>query len=314
MLTQVLLLLSGLGILTLGAEGLVRGSGSLALRLGLTPLVIGLTVVAFGTSFPELVVSLGATFNDQPDVALGNVVGSNIFNIGIILGLSALICPIRISVSVIKVDVPVMITLSLLAVWLVLEGFMNAYAGGVFLAVLAAYAAFNVQLAKKQNSGAKLDQPAPGVPARSGSLGIDLAFIGAGLILLVVGARLLVGSATDMARLLGVSEAVISLTVVAAGTSLPELATSFIAAIRRQPDIAVGNVVGSNIFNILGILGASSLVEPITAPGIGKLDLGVMIAFSIVLLPLIWTGRHLSRPEGLALIMGYAAYLWLLWP
>ncbi len=314
MLFQTMILLGGLALLVLGAEGLVRGSSSLALRLGLTPLVIGLTVVAFGTSAPELVVSLGASLSGHGDVALGNVVGSNIFNIGMILGLSALVCPIRIHISVIRLDVPVVIGSSFIATWFVAAGYLARFAGIGFLFALAAYVAFSIHMARKQTASADAQEKALGVPKRAGSIWLDLVLVIAGLSLLVFGARLLVSSATEMARVMGVSEAIISLTIVAAGTSLPELATSVLAALRRQPDIAVGNVVGSNIFNILGILGVSSVVAPLSAPGISRLDLGAMLAFAIALLPLLWTGRTLSRPEGVMLLVGYGVYLWVLWP
>lgn len=314
MLSDVFILVIGFTVLTAGAEGLVRGSASLAVRIGLTPLVVGLTVVAFGTSTPELVVSLMATLNQQGDIALGNVVGSNIFNIGIILGLTALLCPVRVSLQVIRHDGPIMVGASLLALFLVRQGALSRGVGLGLVAMLIAYVAYSVRLALKETAADIAQQFEEGVPARSSSLPRDLIFIGGGLALLVAGSRLLVVSATDLARLMGVGEAVIGLTIVAAGTSLPELATSLIAAVRRQPDIAVGNVVGSNIFNIFGIMGASSIATPLSATGITPLDMGVMVGFSIVLLPLLLTDLKLQRWEGALLLLGYSAYLWLRWP
>ena len=314
MLSDVFLLMAGFAVLTAGAEGLVRGSASLAVRIGLTPLIVGLTVVAFGTSTPELVVSLMASLNQQADIAVGNVVGSNIFNIGIILGLTALLCPVRVSLQVIRHDGPIMVGVSLLGLFLVRQGALTRGVGLGLVVMLIAYVAHSVRQARKETAADIVQQFEEGVPARSSSLPRDLIFIGGGLTLLVAGSRLLVVSATDLARLMGVSEAVIGLTIVAAGTSLPELATSLIAAVRRQPDIAVGNVIGSNIFNILGILGAASVARPISAGGITLLDLWVMVGFSIALLPLLYTDLKLQRWEGLLLLLGYGAYLWFLWP
>jgi cation:H+ antiporter len=313
MWSDVALLLTGLVLLTAGAEALVRGSSALARRLGLTPLVVGLTVVAFGTSSPELVVSLEAALNGQGDLALGNVVGSNIFNVGIILGLTALICPVAVSLPVIRFDTPVMIAVSLLAVGLVALGTISQAAGLGLLVLIVAYTVFNIREAKRQARAESAAQAQPAA-AVSGTVSLELLFIGGGLGLLVLGSHLLVTSATAISRALNVSEAVIGLTVVAAGTSMPELATSVAAALRRHPDIAVGNVVGSNIFNILGILGAAATVQPISAPGIGLRDAWVMLAFAIAVLPLFWTDRRLLRWEGVLLLAGYGVYLWVLWP
>lgn len=313
MVQNIFLLLLGFAALTLGAEGLVRGSASLAIRLGLTPLIIGLTIVAFGTSTPELVVSVEASLHNHTGIAIGNVVGSNIFNIGVILGLAALLCPVKVSLQVIKHDCPFMIAVSFLALFLIAAGTISRPAGIALFCALIAYIGLTVWFAKKGASASIAEQFQEGVPSRSRSLYRDLSFIGGGFLLLAAGSRLLVVSATDIARLLEVSEAVIGLTIVAAGTSLPELATSVVAAFRHQPDIAVGNVVGSNIFNILGILGVSSIVRPITVSGITNLDLWVMVGFSSVLLPLLYTGLKLRRWEGGLLLLGYGAYLGVLW-
>jgi len=314
MFWNIFLLILGLTTLTFGAEGLVRGSASLAIRLGLTPLIIGLTIVAFGTSTPELIVSLGASLNNQADISIGNVVGSNIFNIGIILGLTALLCPVKVSLQVIKHDCPIMIAVSLLALFLITEGTISRLVGIALFTALVAYTCFTIWSARKGASSEIEQQFQDGVPSQSKSLYRDLFFIGGGLLLLVAGSRLLVVSATDIARLMGISEAVIALTIIAAGTSMPELATSLVAALRHQPDIAVGNVVGSNIFNILGILGVSSIAKPLSATGITGLDLWVMVAFAIALLPMMYTELKLQRWEGGLLLVGYVVYLWVLWP
>ncbi|MBA3009074.1 MAG: calcium/sodium antiporter [Desulfobacula sp.] len=314
MLLHIFLMILGLTALTAGAEGLVRGSSSLAIRMGLTPLIIGLTVVAFGTSTPELVVSLSASLNNQADIAIGNVVGSNIFNIGIILGITALLCPVKVNLQVIKHDAPIMIGVSLLSLFLITKGTLSRLTGIGLFVMLVAYLYYSIRLARKEVSKDIEKQFQEGVPSRSKSLYRDLLFIGGGLLLLVTGSRLLVMSATDIARFMGISEAVIGLTIISAGTSMPELATSIMAAFRRQPDIAVGNVVGSNIFNLLGIMGAASIASPLSATGITGLDLWVMVGFSMALLPLLYTGLKLQRWEGALLLLGYAGYLWTLWP
>ncbi|MFH1039412.1 MAG: calcium/sodium antiporter [PVC group bacterium] len=314
MIRDVIILVLAFIALFLGAEGLVRGSASLALRLGLTPLVIGLTVVAFGTSMPELVVSIRASLTNQGDIAVGNVVGSNIFNIGVILGLGALARPITVRWSVIRTDMPIMIGVSLLVLVLLQGGGISRLPGLLLVIGLVAYILLTVWQARRQTSAAVEEEFAEGVPPRSASAYRDVLFIAGGLGLLVLAARFLVSSATTIARGLGVSEAVIAITIVAAGTSMPEFATSFVAALRKKPDIALGNIIGSNIFNCLGILGVSAAINPLRAPGITGLDLWVMVAFAATLLPLLWTGRLLQRWEGGVLLSGYAVYLWTLWP
>jgi len=314
MVVQLLWLGLGLALLTAGAEGLVRGGASLARRLGLTPLVIGLTVVAFGTSAPEMVVSVGGAINGHGDIAVGNVVGSNIFNIGVILGLAALISPLRIKLSLIKLDAPLMIAVSLLATWLIASGTIPRPGGAVLLTLLVGYTVFSIYMARREAAAEVRAEFESGVPRSTATWWLDLLFVLGGLGLLVLGSTWMVGSATAIARTLGAGEAVIGLTIVAAGTSMPELATSVVAAFRRQADIAVGNIVGSNLFNLLGILGLAATVRPLSAPGISRLDLAVMMAYAVALLPLIWTGQKLQRGEGAVLLAGYLVYLWALWP
>ncbi len=314
MFIQIVLLAVSLILLFAGAEGLVRGSASLALRLGLTPLVVGLTVVAFGTSAPELVVSLQAALSDRGDIAVGNVVGSNIFNIGIILGITALICPIKISLPILKVDAPLVVVASLIVGGVLATGTVPSAVGLALVASLLIYTVVTVVMARRQSNSTTIAEFDEGVPARSRSVVLDVVFMVVGLGLLIGGSRLLVDSATSVARSFGISEAIIGLTIVAAGTSMPELATSLLAAIRRQPDIAVGNIIGSNLFNLLGILGTASAVRTIHAPGIQMHDLIVMIVFAIALVPIMWTGRRIQRWEGAILLIGYGAYLFAIWP
>lgn len=311
MLVEILLLVLSLFVLTAGAESLVRGSSSIAIKLGITPLVVGLTVVAFGTSSPELVVSVAATWKGQSDIALGNVIGSNIFNIGVILGLAALICPITVNSNVVQRDGLFMLFVS--ALFLLLGGSISRVAGFILFLGVLMYTWINVILARRELKEIK-DEFEGGVPQKTASAFVDVAYIVGGLVVLVMGSRLLVSSAVDIARALEISEAIIGLTIVAAGTSMPELATSIVAALRRQPDIAVGNVIGSNIFNILGILGAASMVSPINTTTDFSFDIWTMVGFSALALPLLYSKLKLERWEGGLLLLGYSVYLSILWP
>lgn len=310
-----LLIALGLVLLFFGGEGLVRGSAALALRLGVSPLVAGLTVVAFGTSAPELVVSLKAALDGLGAIAIGNVVGSNIFNIGLILGITALICPLKPQLQIIRFDTPIMIVVTLVGMGFLWDSALGRAEGAFFFAGLLIYVTATVVMARRVPVQPEVNAEfTDSVPAPHGPVWRDVAFIVGGLVLLVVGSRCLVNGAVEVARGFGVSDAIIGLTIVAGGTSMPELAASLVAAARRQPDIALGNIVGSNVFNILGILGISSLVAPLQAEGISHVDLGVMLAFSVVLLPIIATGRRFERWEGALLLAGYGGYLWHLWP
>jgi len=301
-------------LLFAGAEGLVRGSASLALRAGLSSLVVGLTIVAFGTSSPELVVSVGAALSQQGDIAVGNVVGSNAFNIGVILGLTALLCPIPVHRQIIRLDAPVALGVALLLVLLLMDQYLGRVEGLLLSAGLLAYIWMNVVLARREEPSHGTSAGGQPVSSASRHWGLDVLFILGGLAVLVSGSRLLVEHSVSLAAGLGIDEAVIGLTIVAAGTSMPELATSVVAAARGQSDIAIGNVVGSNIFNILGILGVASLVSPFSAPGISMTDYLMMVAFTALVIPLLYTGRVLHRLEGIALLTLYGAYLFVLWP
>lgn len=310
----IALLIGGLVLLYFGAEGLVKGGAGLALRCGITPLVVGLTVVAFGTSAPELVVSTKATYLGQGGIAVGNVVGSNIFNIAVILGLSAVIRPMIVQAQLIRFDMPVMLGISVLCVALFANGRLGRIEAGLFFAGIVAYTVLNVVMARREKSRAVKAEFEEGTPHKSGNLLIEIMLVLGGLALLVVGARLFVSAAVEIARVWGVSEAVIGLTIVAAGTSLPELATSVIAAVRKQDDIAIGNIIGSNVFNILGILGVSGLIRPLEPGGVNMLDFGFMIGTAVLLFPLLRTGWKLNRWEGAVFLALYAAYLAILWP
>jgi cation:H+ antiporter len=312
MTLAIIYLLAGLVLLYFGAEGLVRGSSSLALRLGLSPLVVGLTVVAFGTSSPELMVSLKAALAGQPDISVGNVVGSNICNIGLILGLCALITPIATSSQIVRIDIPIMIGITVLSMALMADGNLGATEGIIFCAILVAYVIFSIYLARRQPADALGAEFGEEVKISKRGLAIDIAMVVGGLALLVFGARFLVDGAIIIARTYGWSEALIGLTIVAIGTSLPELATSLLAAIKKESDIAVGNIVGSNIFNLVGILGVTAIVHPLQAAGISGGDLAVMAGFALLLWPMAYYQQRITRPEGAMLLLGYAAYVfWL---
>lgn len=310
-----LLLLAGLVALYFGADWLVRGGASLAVRLGVTPLMVGLTVVAYGTSTPELIVSILAAADGNGAIAVGNAVGSNIFNIGVILGLTALLCPMRVQFQILKVDTPIMIAVAVLFLVFFLDLRLELWEALVFLACIVAYTILNVRLARRQASPQVRAEFDESVPQPTGAWWQDALFIFGGLGVLVVGSRLLVNGAVQLAQWLGVSDAVIGLTILAAGTSLPELASSLMAAYRKQPDIAIGNVVGSNIYNILAILGVSGVLSPpLAGQGVGLVDTWVMLGMSGWLLLSAWTGFQLRRGEGALLLALYAGYLWHLWP
>jgi len=312
-LLTILLLLLGVFLLYQGAEFLVRGSSSLALRTGLNPLVIGLTVVAFGTSSPELVVSLQAAWSGRGDISVGNAIGSNICNIGLILGLSALLAPIKVDSQIVRLDTPIMLGVTALAVFVLRDGVLTRAEGIFLFALLLLYIVFSFAVAKRRPADALAAEFSGELSVSKRGLALDLLFVVLGLLLLVAGARFLVDAAVQIARLIGLSEAVIGLTIVAIGTSLPELATSLVAVLKKEADIAVGNLVGSNIFNLLGILGISAAVTPLFAGGIGMADLAVMAVFAAVLWPICHSGSRITRTEGAILLVGYFAYLgWLL--
>lgn len=312
---NALLFIAGLAILVFGANLLVRGASKLALSFGISPLVVGLTVVAMGTSAPEVAVSVGAVLDGRADIAVGNVVGSNVLNVLFILGISALIAPLVVNVQVIRQEVPIMIGAGVLLLVLGLDGRLSFRDGAFLFALLIAYTVFVVRQSRRETQAAnaydgEVSAALPG--AWDAKWPVQLALIAAGLACLVVGADWLVASAVAFARALGVSDVVIGLTIVAAGTSMPEIATSVTAALKGERDIAVGNVVGSNIFNILGCLGLSGLVAGnsglAVAPSLLAFDLWVMIAVAVACLPIFMTGREIARWEGGVFVAYYAAY------
>lgn len=312
----LLLMIGGLITLVAGAELLVRGASRLAAALGVSPLIIGLTIVAFGTSSPELAVSVQSALSGQADVAVGNVVGSNIFNVLFILGLSALITPLVVAQQLVRIDVPLMIVVSL-AVWLfALNGYVERWEGALLFAGIVAYTAFlGVQSQRERNAAVLAEYEAEYQPKRPISWLqrlLDAGMAGVGLALLVLGARWFVDGAVGAAEAMGVSELVIGLTIVAAGTSLPEVATSIVAALRGERDIAVGNVVGSNIFNILAVLGLTALVAPGSGVPVSTnalwLDMPFMIVVAVACLPIFFTGYLIARWEGLLFLGYYIVY------
>lgn len=314
MLTDLLLIIASLIMLYFGASWLVNGAASLAVRLGITPLVIGLTVVAFGTSTPELIVSIQAALEGNGSISIGNVVGSNIFNIGAILGLAALFYPIKVKAQVLRFDIPIMLFTAVLFLLLFLDHQISRLEGGVFVVGIIAYTVFNLRKSRQEGQQEILEEFQEVAPQTSRHWAVDVLLIGFGLLVLIFGSDLLVDGAVSLAKHFGISEAVIGLTIVAAGTSMPELATSVVAALKKQSDIAVGNVVGSNIYNILAILGVSSIITPIQAPDIAFTDGLVMVGISVLLIPLMRTGYAIKRWEGGILLLIYAVYLYSLLP
>ena len=301
-------------MLFLGAELLVRGGASLALKLGLTPLVVGLTVVAYGTSTPELLVSLKAAFAGNSDIAIGNVVGSNIFNIAVILGLSAAVFPISTHLQVLKWDAPVVLLVTLLVPLTFLDGRVSRVEGGILLVFAVAYTWWAVRMARKDEAkGHETHVDIPEIRKR-GSILSDLFKIAIGMMVLILGSRLLVDNAVIIAKSLDVSDTVIGLTIIAAGTSMPELATSMVAAIRGQSDIALGNVLGSSLFNLLFVLGGAAVVFPVGTGGLQPFDLYMLIGVTALMLPMLATGKRLNRAEGLLLFATYGVYLAVMWP
>lgn len=324
------LMIVGLGLLVAGAEFLVRGAAKLAAAAGISSLVIGLTVVAFGTSAPEMAVSAQAALTGNADIALGNVVGSNIFNVLFILGASAIIVPLVVHLQLIRLDVPIMIGVSILTWFMARDGVLGRTDGVILFAGILSYTGFLIVKSRKESrENAKevneyvedvlthegRDGAVTSQDAKSKKLGFAVVECIGGLVLLVIGAQWLVNGAVALAEFFGVSQLVIGLTIVAAGTSLPEVATSIVAAVRGERDIAIGNVVGSNIFNILAVLGLSASLSPSgvhISPAAMAFDIPIMIAVAILCLPVFFSGGEIARWEGavfLAYYVAYAAYL-----
>lgn len=310
MTTTILLFIAGLVILIVGADLLVRGASRLAAAFGVSPLVIGLTIVAIGTASPEVAVSLQAAANGQGDLTLGNVLGSNIFNILFILGITALVVPIVIAEQLIRKDAPIMLAVSLLVFGLAFDGNIGALDGALLLLGVIVYTVFALRQSKQESKAVQNEYAqefAEQEPRTTKSITLNMFLILVGLGLLVLGSNWLVDSAVQIAKVLGVSELVIGLTIVAIGTSLPEVATSVIAVLKKESDIAVGNAVGSNIFNLLGVLGLGALFAPdgiSVSQRVMQFDLPVMVFVALVTLPIFYIDSRISRMEG-ALLFGY---------
>lgn len=313
----LLLFIAGLVALVAGAELLVRGASKLALSFGLSPLVVGLTIVAFGTSAPEMAVSAGAVLDGKTDLAIGNVVGSNIFNVLFILGLSALITPLVVNIQLIRQEVPIMIGASLLLLVLTLDGTLGWFDAAMLMALMLAYTGFLIVQSRSETASANDEYAAEVLPSAPGAwdakLPVQLVLIVVGLALLVLGADWLVSASVTFAKSLGVSDLVIGLTIVAAGTSMPEVATSVMAAIKGERDIAVGNVVGSCLFNVLGCLGLAGLLAGdgglVVPAAVQNFDIWVMLAVALACMPVFMTGREIARWEGGVFMVYYGAYV-----
>jgi cation:H+ antiporter len=307
---------AGIALLITGAEWLVRGASRLASALGMTPLVIGITVVAFGTSAPEFAVGALSVRSGHGDIALGNVVGSNIFNVLFILGLSALIVPHKVARQLVYWDVPVMIGVSGFLYLLAADGILGHLEALLLLAGCLLYTAWSIRQGRREESPLPQENPVQSKEVGNKGPRDTSAFHGllvlGGLALLLLGARWLVSASTSIARASGLSELIIGLTIVSAGTSLPEVATSIVAAIRGERDIAVGNIVGSNLLNLLGVLGLSAVISPAgipVTPAALAFDIPVMFAVALVCLPIVFTRHRIARWEGALLLFYYAAYI-----
>ena len=303
-----LLLFSGLLILSLGAHFLVKGGAGLALRLGLTPLVIGLTVMAYGTSSPEVVVSIQAALRGSPAIAIGNVIGSNLCNLALILGLCALVRPMTATANVIRREVPIMIGVTIVAILFLADGQVRRWEGIVLLSGLAGYTWQTVRQARQETGGQADQEYSRELGAKPPSLAVAIGLSVLGLALLAFGSDLFVRGAVQIAQAFGISDLVIGLTVVAVGTSLPELATSFVATWKGETDVAIGNIVGSNLFNLLGILGLVAVVSDTETGGLAWSDLAVLFVVTVAILPLVRTGGKISRIEGALLLLTFIAY------
>jgi len=306
---NVLLVSLGLTMLYFGAEWLVRGSINISNRLKISQLVIGLTVVAFGTSAPELAVSVSSAIQGISDVALGNVVGSNIANIGIILGISAVISPIVVSKSTIRKEIPIMIGASLLLLAIIIDGKIDLTDGIILVLGIIGFIIFSYKNSKIESD---LEKNQASTVLINTSIQKSVSLVGIGLVLLTVGSFFTVDNAVVIAKSLGISELIIGLTLVSIGTSLPELITSVVAARKGHSDLSIGNIIGSNIFNIFAIVGIASVIAGIAVNEKILLDMIIMIVFSVALIPIMRSGFVISKKEGLLLLSGYAAYIIIL--
>jgi len=301
--------LGGLVALYVGARWLVGAASDIARRLGVSPLLIGLTVVSVGTSLPELFVGVAATIGGHPAVSLGNVIGANALNLGLILGIAALIHPIAVHLRVLQWDLPVLLAASLLLAWFAADGEIGRGEGALLLAGMVAYLALNVVLGRRERRASAL-AGALAAP-HAASLAGDLARAALGAGALALGARLAIDGALGVAALLGLSEGVVGMTLVAVSTTLPELVTTLVAAYRRQGDLAFGNVIGSNINNALTVVGAAAAVAPLSAADVGRVPMFALLALTLFAVPVLWRGFVVNRWEGALLVCAYAGFLWV---
>ncbi|MEX2580595.1 MAG: calcium/sodium antiporter [Verrucomicrobiales bacterium] len=310
-LLDLLWLIAGLTALYFGADWLVNGAAKLAVRYGISPLVVGLTVVAFGTSAPELFVSIGFNMGGYPDMALGNVIGSNICNIALVLGVSAFICVLRVKSELLLRDLPILLGATLVFVWMLADGRIGRVEGTVLFVSVVAYLLYQLVLVKKYQTPALVTEFTEGLDlseAKKEPLWKLVVLILVGLVALYFGAEWLERGGVSLARGFGVPEAVISLTLIAFSTSVPELATSIVASLKKEGDIITGNIVGSCIFNLLCVIGATAMLKPIVTTQIEKSDLFVMVGLSALLLAIMATGKRIGRREGAFLLLCYAGY------
>jgi cation:H+ antiporter len=307
---NILYLFAGLFILILGGDFLVKGSTSLALRMRLSPLVVGLTIVAFGTSSPELLVSINAALAGSPDLTMGNVIGSNICNLALVLGVSAMIRPIRVNSDSIKIDWPMTMGSSVLLYFLVREGLLKSFEGILFIALLLSYTVFGIRKSRKENYKPKIESDSQLSDKKSTKLLVkDIVLIILGCVGLFYGSDWFVEGAKGLAAVFGVEERVIGITVLALGTSLPELVTASIASFKNQTDLALGNLMGSNIFNILSILGITSIIKEIEVSDvILNTDMVWMLGITLLILPMMVHKREVGRYEGIVLLLIYGYY------
>ncbi len=308
-----ILILGGLVLLYFGADWLVKGAVTISLKFGLSPLIVGLTVVALGTSLPEALVSIQATLDNQGGIALGNVIGSNILNIALILGLSSLLQPLKVDSHLVKADVPILVGASFLLIVLLEDFHISRMEGALLLLGIVFYVTGNIMTVKRTSPAEDQIEGMEVPEDPSKNLLRDIGFLILGLIALALGSNFLVEGSVDLARIWGLSEALIGLTIVSIGTGTPELATALMAAYRKTADIAIGNAVGSNIFNIFFVVGLAGLIAPINGTQINPSDLYVMFGLTFLLLPTVWTGMVLDRKEGFLFVAIYVAYIYYLW-
>ena len=313
LLMIAILIIGGLVLLYFGADWLVKGAVTISLNFGLSPLIVGLTVVALGTSLPEALVSIQATLDNQGGIALGNVIGSNILNIALILGLSSLLQPLKVDSHLVKADVPILVGASFLLIVLLEDFHISRMEGALLLLGIVFYVTGNIMTVKRTSPAEDQIEGMEVPEDPSKNLLRDIGFLILGLIALALGSNFLVEGAVDLARIWGLSEALIGLTIVSIGTGTPELATALMAAYRKTADIAIGNAVGSNIFNIFFVVGLAGLIAPINGTQISPSDLYVMFGLTFLLLPTVWTGMVLDRKEGFLFVAIYVAYIYYLW-